>query len=118
MKAKATIFLMFVILLGCKKGGNPNITLSTDLTNCPANSTCTYSYFDDADFVNGGPPVHGSFRVFSYHSVSLAVAGATSQFFFKTPIGDSEFDITSTQIAAGDISANDFTCPCCYEVLF
>jgi hypothetical protein len=111
--------MLLVVLLGCKKSSTPNITLSTNLTDCAANSTCTYTYYDNADFVNATPPVHGNFRVFSYQSVNQNVCGATSRFFFKTQLSDNEFDITSSQIAAGDVFANNFVCPCCdYDVLF
>jgi len=119
MKAGTMLFIVLVVLLGCKKGSSPNITLSTNLTDCAANSTCTYSYFDDADFINASPPVQGSFRVFSYQSVNQNVCGATSQFIFKAPLNDAEFDITANQIAAGSVFANDFICPCCdYALLF
>jgi hypothetical protein len=57
--------------------------------------------------------------VFSYQSVNPNVCGATSQFFCKTDLTATEFDITSNQIAGGQIFANYFSCPCCeYAVLF
>jgi hypothetical protein len=114
MKTKATIFILFAVLFSCKKNSAPNIMLSTKLTDCPANSTCKYSYYDDADFVNSTPPVRGNFRVFSYQSVNLNTCGATSQFYFKISLNDANFDITSNQIAAGELFANYLVCPCCY----
>jgi hypothetical protein len=113
VKTRTTIFILLVVLLSCKKSSTPNITLSTNLTNCPANSTCTYSYYNNADFVNADPPVHGSFRVFSYQSVNQNVCGAMSQFYFKTSLSDANFDITSNQIASGQVFANYLVCPCC-----
>lgn len=110
---------MLAVLLGCRKDNTPKVTLSTTLTNCPANSTCTYSYYNNADFANAGTVIHGNYRVFSYQSVNASVCGATSQFYFKTALSDDDFDITSNQIASGDVFANDFTCPCCeIDVLF
>ena len=116
---RAAIFFFLVVLLSCKKSNSPNITLSTNLTDCPANSTCSYLYYDNADFVNAAPPVPGSFRVFSYQSVNQNVCGATSQFLFKTPLNATGFDITSNQIAAGGVFASYLVCPCCdYAVAF
>jgi hypothetical protein len=114
MKQGVTIFVLLLVLLSCKKNSSPNITLSTNLTNCPANSNCTYNYYDDADFGNAMPPVHGSFRVFSYQSGTLDGCGAISQFLFKTALNAVEFDINSNQIAAGQIVVGDQnSCPCC-----
>lgn len=57
--------------------------------------------------------------MFWYKTVNANICGATTSFFFKTNMGDTQFDITSSQIAAGDVFANDFICPCCdYAILF
>jgi hypothetical protein len=111
MKAKAAVFILFVILLGCQKGSNPKITLNGALTNCP---TCTFNYYDNADIANGAP-VPGNYRVFWYGSITPATCGPTSQFYFKTPLNENtDFDIASSQIAAGEVVAYSFQCPCCY----
>jgi hypothetical protein len=117
MKAKATIFMLCVIILSCRKGNSPDITLNGKLTDCSANSTCTYSYFDNAEINSTHQIISGNFRVFCYKSVNVNLCGATSEFFVKTALGDSEFDITSSQIAAGQVFANDFSCPCCENAL-
>jgi hypothetical protein len=113
MQAKAIVFILFIALLGCQKGDNPNITLNGALTNCSSNSTCTYNYYDNANFANG-LPAQGNYRAFWYNSISATVRGATSQFYFKTPMGVNDFDISSSQIAASQVVAYNFACPCCY----
>jgi len=113
MKSKALIIFLCVIVLGCTKKSNINVVLSTNLTNCPANYTCAYSYFDNADFKNWYQPVHGNYRVFWYKSVDSALCSATSTFYFKTPMSQGDFDITANQIASGQVFAQNFECPCC-----
>ena len=113
MKARATLFILFVILLGCKKGSSPNTTLSTALTDCPSNFNCTYHYYNNADFVNAGDPVQGNFRLFSYQTGEGNSCGPNSKFYFKIAPGATNFDITSNQIAEGKIFAYFFNCPCC-----
>jgi hypothetical protein len=93
------------------------VVLNGVLTNCATYSTCSYNYFDDADFANWNKPVHGSYRVFWYSSVSTNICGPTSELYFKTSVGDGDFDITANQIAAGQILARDYSCPCCYDAL-
>ena len=119
MKIKAAIIILCVIMFSCRKSSKPEITLTGTLSDCPANSTCTYNYFDNADFTNGNQPVAGSSCVFWYKTVNANMCGATTEFLFKTNMSDIEFDITSSQIAAGDVFANNFVCPCCdYDIAF
>jgi len=119
MKNKVIISVLCILSLGCTKKSNVNVVLNGPLTDCTANSTCTYSYFDNADFQDWNQPAHGNYRVFWYKSINANVCGAVSEFYFKTPLTDGDFDITSGQIAAGQIIANNFACPCCYiDVLF
>jgi len=113
MKVKATIFILFVILLSCRKDNNPNVVLNGALTDCPANFTCSYSYYDNADFTNIKLPVQGNYSVFWYNSVNANVCGATTQFYFKISSGSTSFDIGSSQIANGQIVAREIDCPCC-----
>jgi hypothetical protein len=115
MKNKAVIFFLLIAVFGCTKKGNnsANIVLSGNLTDCAANSNCSYNYFDNADFTNWNNPVRGSFRVFWYKSVSANVCDATSEFYFKTQLNSTAFDITSDQIAAGNIVGYNLECPCC-----
>ncbi len=113
MKTKAAILILFAILLGCKKSNNLNLVLNGVLTDCPSNYTCSYDYFDNADFINGNQPVPGNYRVFWYKSVNTNVCDATTGIYFKTSLSNNEFDISSTQIAAGQIVAYDQICPCC-----
>jgi hypothetical protein len=113
MKAKTTLFILLAILLSCKKSSNSNVVLSTQLTDCPANSTCTYSYYENADFVNANAPVPGNYRLFSYQTGDGNSCGPNSKFYFKIPTGDADFDISSNQIVAGKVFAYFFDCPCC-----
>ncbi len=113
MKERVTIFILFLLLLGCKKSSPPNITLSTNLTNCPASYSCAYNYYDHADFTNIKLPVQGNYRVFWYNSLIANGCGKTMQFYFKTSLTSSSFDIDSSQIANGQIVAQDDDCSCC-----
>ena len=113
MKVKATIFILFVILIGCRKDKSSNVILDGALTDCPANFTCSYSYYDNADFTNIKLPVQGNYRVFWYYSVNTSVCGTMTQFYFKTLSGSNSFDISSSQIAEGQIVAQESVCLCC-----
>jgi hypothetical protein len=116
MKRKTIIFFLAAILLSCRK--DPAVVLDTTLTSCPANHTCDYNYFDGADF-NGSQVIHGGSRVFKYTSAGSLLCDATAQFNVKISLNSTSFDITSAQIAAGQVvSASDFICPCCdYDIL-
>jgi len=116
MKAKAFIFISFIALLGCKKNNNLNLVLNGPITDCPANSTCTYSYYDDANFVNWVTPVSGNNRVFWYKSVNSSICDATTQVYFKTSLSNDDFEITSSQIAAGQLAGYSQNCICCNEL--
>jgi hypothetical protein len=113
MKIKAAIFIMCVILFSCRKGSNPQVTLTGALTDCPANTTCTYSYYDNADIQIWNHPVSGTHRVFEYQSFNANLCDATTGFYFKTSIFDTDFDITSNQIAEGQAVGYIFSCACC-----
>jgi len=111
MKRKTIIFCLTVILLSCRK--DPAVVLDGALTDCPAKHTCRYNYYEGANF-NGNQVIRGGSRVFSYTSVDSLICDATSQFNVKIALNANSFDITSSQIAAGQgVSAFDFICPCC-----
>jgi hypothetical protein len=116
MKLRAIIGILFVVLFSCRKDNSPNVILNGVLTDCPANYTCTYNYYDSADFTNKNQPVRGNYRVFWYVSVDSNSCASTSQFYFKTSLGSSSFDINSNQIAAGQVVANENRCPCCDNI--
>jgi hypothetical protein len=113
MKTKAIILILFAILLGCKKDNNLNLVLNSNLTDCAANSTCTYDYYDNANFANWSQPVSGDNRVFWYKSVNNNLCDATTEIYFKTSLSNDEFEITSNQIAAGQIAGYNVSCACC-----
>lgn len=113
MKAKAPIFILFIILFGCRKEKNPNVTLDGAITACPANYTCTYNYYDNADFTTIKLPVQGNYRVFWYNSVNASACGKITQFYFKTSLSSNSFDIDSSQIVEGQIVAQEVDCLCC-----
>ena len=113
MKVKITIFILFLVLLGCRKYTGPNVILNGALTDCPANFSCNYFYYDNADFTNIKLPVQGNYRVFWYASQKAVSCGTMIQFYFKIPLTVSSFEISSNQIVAGQIVAQDDDCPCC-----
>jgi len=115
MKIKVSLLLLLVTLFSCKKDKNNTITLNGKLTDCAANNTCTYKYYDNANFTSAGQVqvVPGSFRVFAYQSINSNVCSATREFYFKTSLSNSNIEISSNQIAAGQVQAYDLICPCC-----
>jgi len=112
MKLKTTIIILCAVLLSCKKDRSSTV-LNGALTGCPTNSTCTYSYYDKADFTSTSPPAAGNFRVFAYKSISANACGPISEIYFKTNLSNNEFEINTSQIAAGEIVAYYDACPCC-----
>lgn len=115
MKVLISILVAFSMLSGCTKdkNKNPDIVLNGVLTNCQPNTNCTYDYYDNADVVNGGQPVQGKYRLFIYNSVNTNMCNATDRLYFKISMGNNSFDIGSSQIAAGQIIADENICPCC-----
>ncbi|HEY5327718.1 MAG TPA: hypothetical protein VIJ27_12015 [Mucilaginibacter sp.] len=100
MKIKGSILILFAVLLGCSKGNNINVTLNGALSNCPANYVCTYNYYDHAE-VSQNKLTTGGSRVFSYTSVDSSGCIDTKQLYFKTSLGNSDFDLKASQVAAG-----------------
>jgi len=100
MKIKASILILFVVLFGCSKGNNVNVTLNGALSNCSANYVCTYNYYDHAE-VSQNKLTTGGSRVFSYTSVDSSGCVDTKQLYFKTSLGSGDFDLKASQIAAG-----------------
>ena len=98
MKIKAAILFLCAALFSCHKDNNPNIVLNGTLSNCPANSTCTYNYYENANFTGSNQLTNGSYRVFAYNSINTNLCDATSQIYFKTSLSNNNFDITSNQI--------------------
>ncbi len=111
MKIKALILVLFVVLLGCGKRTNVNVVLNGPLSDCPANFTCNYVYYDHAGVQQNhlGP---GASREFSYTAVDSTVCTDTRQLYFDFALSSDEFDIKSAQIAAGQAVYFE-SCPCC-----
>jgi hypothetical protein len=110
MKIKITILILCVIVFSCKK--DKNIVLNGTLTGCPINTTCSYNYYDNADFNTYSQLVSGHYRAFIYKSVNNNLCDATDVIFFKSSLNSNEFDITPNQIAAGQVDYY-FSCACC-----
>lgn len=113
MNVKATIFTLLVVALGCRKDTGPNVVLNGALTDCPANFSCNYSYYDYADYTDIKLPVQGNYRVFWFNSTNASGCGTIRQFYFKTLLSSNSFDIGSDQIAEGQIIAQESDCLCC-----
>lgn len=112
MKIKVTILAFGVFLLGCHK--DKPIVLDTILTDCPANNTCTYSYFDNADFSEISTVGHGSYRVFTYSRNYNGTCGPVAQFYLKISLNSSDFAVILNQASMPQVVlATDDTCPCC-----
>jgi hypothetical protein len=116
MKNIAIVLFLGVILFGCRKSGDNNISLSGTLTNCPANTVCTYNYFDHADISATNQLVAGSDRVFWYKSVNNNLCNITNEFNFRTSLKSNSFVINSNGIATGLVTYNQ-SCTCCSFIL-
>jgi hypothetical protein len=113
MKAKSISVLLFTILFACRK--ESPLVLDGSLTDC---ATCTYHYYDNADYKNTFQPIAGNYRVFQYKNGNDSTCGPTSSIFFKAPLYEDQFIIDSAQIAAGTVIGYYFSCPCCEEAYF
>jgi hypothetical protein len=113
MKIKTAIFFLCVTLFSCSKDNNPNVLLNGTLTNCPVNATCTYNYYEGADFTSSNQLVRGNYRVFTYNSLEQNGCGPNTLLYFKTSLSNNYFDIGSSQIAKGQVTAYIDNCPCC-----
>src|SRR6185312_585804 len=112
MKIKVTILVFGMLLLSCHKD-NP-IILDTTLTDCSANNTCTYSYFDNADFSAIIPVGRGAYRVFAYSRNYDNTCGPGAQFNLKISLNSSDFVVNINQASEPQIVlAIDDICPCC-----
>jgi len=111
MKIKALVLVLFVVLLGCGKGSDVNVVLNGALSNCPANFTCTYNYYDHAS-VQSNTLTPGASREFSYTAVDSTICNYTRQLYFDYALSNDDFDIKASQIAAGQAIYYE-TCPCC-----
>jgi hypothetical protein len=114
MKTKAvTLFILVATLLGCSKDKS-NLTLSQPSNNsCPVNTTCSYIYYDNADFSNTFSVQTGQYRVFAYNSINNQGCGATASLYFKTSLSSNDFEITAAQIVAGQALIYGTACACC-----
>jgi hypothetical protein len=113
MKTFSLILILSFVLFSCRKSSGPQVTLTGALTDCPANSACTYNYYDNADFQDWNKPVAGHYRVFWYKTANSNLCGAATEIYFKTSLSNNDFDITSNQIISGQVSGYVFSCPCC-----
>jgi len=115
VKNKAILFIILIAAIGCKKGNNGgNVTLTGTLTGCPLHSSCTYSYYNNADFnLSVQPPVAGDKTVFIYKAIDNGLCNAETALYIKTTSGSNSFDITSDEIAAGQLVNYSFSCACC-----
>jgi len=114
MKNWIVILAIVLTAFACKKGHGPDVVLNGKLTDCLPNSVCTYSYYNNADFsTSNSKPFSGQSRVFLYSSVNNNICGMTTGLLFKAPENAESFEITSAQIASGQIVGTYVSCPCC-----
>src|SRR5665213_2665987 len=110
MKTNIGLLIAAMLLLACHK--DKSIVVDLNLTECPANSSCVYNYYDRADFSTISPIGSGSNRVFLY-SRSNGVCGPSSQFYIKISPNYNDFNISLSQLASGQMIAYNNICPCC-----
>ena len=105
-----TVALLSSVIFSCHKGNK--INPKAQLTDCPVNANCTYSFINKANINLPGKLVSGDVRVFYYSSVNTNLCNANTQLYFKTSLSNNDFIINSSQIAAGQALYN-VICPCC-----
>ncbi|WP_259067259.1 hypothetical protein HDF24_11715 [Mucilaginibacter sp. X4EP1] len=113
MKTKAiTLFILVATLLGCSKDKS-SITLSGPSNSCPVNSSCSYIYYDNANFNNTASVQAGPNRVFTYVVVNSQICNLSTSVYFKTALSNNDFEINDQQIASGQVVAYGEVCTCC-----
>lgn len=113
MKTKAvTLIILVATLLGCSKDKS-SITLSGPSNSCPVNSSCSYIYYDNANFNNTSGVQAGQNRVFTYIAVNSQICNLSTSVYFKTALSNNDFEINAQQIASGQVAAYGEVCACC-----
>jgi len=112
MKNKVVLVVVFMSLFSCKKSSD-NIVVNTNLTGCPVNTTCSYSYNENSDFNGSTQLTNGNYRVFGYNSVNKSLCDLTTQLYFKTSLSNSDFLISGDQIKSGQVAIYNTICACC-----
>jgi len=116
MKIKAGIFsILIVLLFGCSKDG---LVMNGTITGCPINSTCSYQYYENADYTNLYTLKSGQNRVFVYKSVDSAICNALTSMYFKADMGSNSFEINAKQITLAQVASASLVCACCNTVPF
>jgi hypothetical protein len=113
MKPSCNLLIIISLLFiysSCNKDSKADT--KTPLTDCAANSSCSYNFTDKADIKEPGLVVTGANRVFYYSSINTKLCSANTQLYFKTSLSGNDFTISGSQIVAGNALYN-FTCPCC-----
>ncbi|MDF2430659.1 MAG: hypothetical protein JWP44_290 [Mucilaginibacter sp.] len=115
MKIKLALLILSAVLLSCGKDhNNSNIVVTGILTDCPANTTCTYNYSDNADYTTSPlQTAHGNYRVFVYKSVNANSCDEIALLYFKTSLSNNNFDINASEIASGQTVTYGSSCTCC-----
>jgi hypothetical protein len=108
------IFALLILFASCKKS-NLDGAINAKLTNCPANSDCTYQYAGPIDFDSQLQSKPGNFRSFYYVSINHKMCEAQTKLYFKTGLENKDFSITKSDILNG---AADYkmVCACCTTI--
>ncbi|MFC5284187.1 hypothetical protein [Pedobacter alpinus] len=104
------IILVTLSITSCEK--SKDIKISGDnLTMCEDNSTCNYSYLENADIDSNMALKAGSYRLFIAESDYSSVV-AQRTLYFKAPMEGNSFQINENAIKAGAV-VYKFVCPTC-----
>ncbi|GAA3965900.1 hypothetical protein [Mucilaginibacter dorajii] len=106
----SVILSALILIAACGKSTQPEI--DTKLTDCPANSDCTFSFQDKADLVAPNKVINGNSTVFYYSSINTRLCSATTQLYFKANTDGGTFKVSGSEIA-GNSAVYNFICPCC-----
>jgi len=114
MRSGIILSILVTVLLGCGKGNtNMDGTFNGPLSDCLTHHVCTYNYYDHAGYQGSYPQVVAAGdRVFTYKSIDSSVCDLSKQLFFKSPLNNSSFVISGSQISAGGVTYSE-SCACC-----
>ena len=106
-----SVLLLFFLFIGCNKTND--LGLDNNLSGCPINSNCIYTYLDNADLSQNTGVVSGNFRVFNYQVLNSKICDLTTGLYFKVPIFNNNFVIDANQIETNNTVIYYYSCICC-----
>lgn len=109
-KITTVALILCSLMFSCHK--EKKITLSTDLTACPATQECSYFYFENSDLSSTAAITAGNSRIFNYQSISTNECAMTNSLYWAIDLGATQFDIGASELTSNKVVYIQ-SCPCC-----